>query len=106
MNSPARRGLNSTAYTWDRFSVVAELNSFDAVWYDRNGAGWIRYTCPHPFLLRKSMPTLNRREFVWASSLALGSAPFGTAAGEQPSTKTYRACVIGHTGRGSYGHSL
>src|SRR5262245_42085972 len=55
------------------------------------------------------MPALNRREFVWASSLAFGGASVAAAASEQPPevpTKAYRACVIGHTGRGGYGHSL
>src|SRR5215211_7203200 len=50
------------------------------------------------------MRLLDRREFVSASSLALAAFPSGVwAARERPK---YRACVIGHTGRGGYGHGL
>jgi predicted dehydrogenase len=51
------------------------------------------------------MSGLTRREFVRASSLALAGAPL-LAEGAPAYGRTYRACVIGHTGRGGYGHGL
>jgi predicted dehydrogenase len=53
--------------------------------------------------------TWTRRDFVKASALAYAGAPFVGAAAQGPADQpagTYRACVIGHTGRGSYGHGL
>lgn len=45
-------------------------------------------------------PTSNRRAFLKTTTLALAAAPlFGGG-------KQYKACVIGHTGRGNYGHGL
>ena len=46
-----------------------------------------------------------RREFMKTSSLGAAGLPL-LAAQEpsQTSTRKYRACVIGHTGRGDYGH--
>lgn len=44
---------------------------------------------------------LTRRDFVKASSVALAVPSLLRAAGQD---RTYRACVIGHTGRGGYGH--
>ncbi len=55
-------------------------------------------------------PTLSRRGFARnAASLALGSAAWvaarpGRAEGGKP--PNYRVAVIGHTGRGNYGHGL
>src|SRR5258706_10304255 len=51
------------------------------------------------------MSTFTRREFVKASSLALVSAPL-IAESAESSGKSYRACVIGHTGRGAFGHGI
>jgi predicted dehydrogenase len=51
------------------------------------------------------MSILNRRKFLKASSVALTGAPFFVKAA-QSAGKSYRACVIGHTGRGGYGHGL
>lgn len=44
--------------------------------------------------------TFTRREFV-----ITGSAALAVLAAQDPK-KSYRACVIGHTGRGGYGHGL
>lgn len=49
------------------------------------------------------MTSMSRRDFVRSSSMALAAAPLLGAAAQEPS-RTYRACVIGHTGRGGYGH--
>jgi predicted dehydrogenase len=46
-------------------------------------------------------PQFSRREFVVAAGAAAVAAP--AIAGEP---RSYRACVIGHTGRGDYGHGL
>src|SRR5688572_6706057 len=51
------------------------------------------------------MSTLTRRQFVKASSAFLAAAPT-LAEGATPSGRSYRACAIGHTGRGGYGHGL
>lgn len=48
---------------------------------------------------------LSRRAFV-ASSAAMASLPLVHAWGQDPAKKVYRACVIGSTGRGGYGHGL
>jgi predicted dehydrogenase len=51
----------------------------------------------------------SRRRFLKTASLALGSAWTGLPlvhAGGQERARTYRACLIGHTGRGNYGHDL
>src|SRR5262245_43608194 len=45
---------------------------------------------------------ITRRSFVQASATVV-AAPFVHAA---PARKTYRACIIGATGRGGYGHGL
>jgi predicted dehydrogenase len=52
------------------------------------------------------MTPISRRDFVQTSSLALAAAPLLGAAQEpaRAASKSYRACVIGHTGRGDYGH--
>lgn len=44
---------------------------------------------------------LSRRDFMVSGAAALASL-----AARQDSKKSYRACVIGHTGRGGYGHGL
>jgi predicted dehydrogenase len=46
---------------------------------------------------------LSRRGFV-GSAAALAAAPL--VHGQEPARKSYRACVIGSTGRGGYGHGL
>jgi predicted dehydrogenase len=51
------------------------------------------------------MQRLNRRKFVQAASLTLTGLAARDGAARDIS-KTYRACVIGHTGRGGYGHDL
>src|SRR5262245_927341 len=50
-----------------------------------------------------AMHPLNRRDFVTAASIACAGFPVGAGAARQAS-KPYRACMIGHTGRGGYGH--
>src|SRR5262245_60742161 len=46
-----------------------------------------------------------RREFMKASSLGAAGLSLLAAQGpSQTSSRKYRACVIGHTGRGDYGH--
>src|SRR5262245_4154884 len=54
------------------------------------------------------MSTWTRRDFVKATYLALAGGPFvGAAQGPaRAPSRSYRACVIGHTGRGGYGHGL
>jgi len=52
------------------------------------------------------MPTLTRRDFIKTASLVLAAVPFWDASAQQSLSRTYRACVIGHTGRGWYGHGL
>ncbi len=47
---------------------------------------------------------ISRRAFV-ASSAAM-ALPLVHAGGQEPAKKVYRACVIGSTGRGGYGHGL
>ncbi|NQT88294.1 Gfo/Idh/MocA family oxidoreductase, partial [bacterium] len=47
------------------------------------------------------MPNLTRRSFV-AGAAALAVMGRAVAAPDKP----YRVCVIGHTGRGNYGHGL
>ncbi len=55
---------------------------------------------------------ITRRDFVKITGLAAGgmvsSAVEGFPVGEsaKPSSRAYRACIIGHTGRGGYGHGL
>ena len=44
-----------------------------------------------------------RRHFLGAAAVGAGVAALQTHAGE---ARDYRACVIGHTGRGNYGHGL
>jgi len=51
------------------------------------------------------MRMLTRRNFVRCCSLALAGASLSSRA-VRASTTPYRACVIGHTGRGDYGHGL
>src|SRR4051812_34107720 len=46
--------------------------------------------------------SLDRRQFLLA---AAGAALCGKAFAEE-SSRIYTACVIGHTGRGDYGHSV
>ncbi|HVR74022.1 MAG TPA: Gfo/Idh/MocA family oxidoreductase, partial [Planctomycetota bacterium] len=50
----------------------------------------------------------SRRMFLGAlmAGGALSSARRLPAEAVQPAGKSYRACVIGHTGRGGYGHGL
>jgi predicted dehydrogenase len=48
---------------------------------------------------------MSRRDFVKAASSVAAAIPLGFAAA-QDAPRTYRACVIGHTGRGWYGHGL
>src|SRR5262245_58783752 len=49
----------------------------------------------------ESRAEITRRGFI----AAFGAAAGGVLAGEAP-PRGYRACVIGHTGRGGYGHGL
>jgi predicted dehydrogenase len=58
-----------------------------------------------------ALNTLSRREFLGRSTLAAGAIGLGVrcAAGAEPAggtEGTLRAAVIGHTGRGDYGHGL
>ncbi len=50
---------------------------------------------------------LGRREFLLAAAAGTSSV-IGprTAFGVQPRPEAYRAAVIGHTGRGDYGHGM
>ena len=48
---------------------------------------------------------MNRRSFLGATAIPLSGAVFGSIPGVQP-TPEYRACVIGDTGHGGYGHNL
>src|ERR1041384_5323944 len=56
------------------------------------------------------MTELSRRNFVRASAAALaaGAAVAGPGAAGVPTTerRDLKACVIGHTGRGDYGHAI
>src|SRR5688572_19625349 len=49
------------------------------------------------------MSSLTRRDFINAS---IGLATASLVRGAPEPGKEYRACVIGHTGRGAYGHGL
>src|SRR6266542_2509170 len=52
---------------------------------------------------------VSRREFVGgllAYGAAAGLATVRAAGGGKDPARTYRACVIGNTGRGGYGHGL
>jgi predicted dehydrogenase len=51
------------------------------------------------------MAVQTRREFMATSSLGTAGLPLLAAREPSPtSSRKYRACVIGHTGRGDYGH--
>jgi predicted dehydrogenase len=55
------------------------------------------------------MTLINRRNFLAASAsavAALSTSSVSGASAERSSSQTLRACVIGHTGRGDYGHGL
>lgn len=56
---------------------------------------------------RNRQPVLDRRGFL-AGATALGVTALGSrrAAGRQDGSKKYRVGIIGHTGRGNYGHGL
>jgi predicted dehydrogenase len=51
---------------------------------------------------------INRREFVKLAGVAAGGAISAAGFPAEPwkPSRTYRACIIGHTGRGGYGHGL
>src|SRR5687768_6135586 len=52
-------------------------------------------------------PHPNRRTFLAASAFVAASLPSLTPAfAAEPSPKKFRAAVIGHTGRGNYGHGM
>ena len=46
---------------------------------------------------------ISRRDFVRSGTAALAGFPLAM---QDPPKRKYRACVIGHTGRGNYGHGL
>ena len=50
--------------------------------------------------------TTSRREFLAVTAGAAAAAALGPIATATPTADTFRAAVIGHTGRGDYGHGL
>ena len=53
----------------------------------------------------RSRGTLDRRGFIMGTAALIGAGPAIVRGGEAPPA-TWRVAVIGHTGRGNYGHQL
>jgi len=53
-----------------------------------------------------STSSASRREFLAITAGAAAAAAMGSVSGAAPATEALRAAVIGHTGRGDYGHGL